>query len=117
MSNDSSDTFEEFAKVELMGHSVLIARVTKASIGGFIRCDVLNSECGIEQTKLISPKAVYAISLLTKETALLLATQFGPPPVTRLHTPRPAIPELTNPDADSDYDDEQLPERWNGDGL
>ncbi|MBP8256060.1 MAG: hypothetical protein KAX37_01960 [Opitutaceae bacterium] len=70
MSNDSSDTFEEFAKVELMGHSVLIARVTKASIGGFIRCDVLNSECGIEQTKLISPKAVYAISLLTKETAI-----------------------------------------------
>lgn len=109
MNNDSSDTFEEFAQVELMGHNVLIARVTKAPIGDFIRCDVLNSECGIEQTKLISPKAVYAISLLTKETALLLAKRFGTPPVARLHTPRPDTPELTSPDADFDHDDEQLP--------
>jgi len=86
MSTDESDTFEEYAEVELMGHghTVLIARVTKAPIGDLIRCDVLNSECRIEQTKLISPKAVYAISLLTKETALLLAKQFGPPPVARL---------------------------------
>jgi hypothetical protein len=80
--------FDEFAKVELFGHQQLIARVTKAPIGDFIRCDILDGKGKTAFTRLVNPKAVYAINLISRSLALALAKQFATePPVTRYDLP------------------------------
>jgi hypothetical protein len=90
-------TFEEYAKVELFGHTVLIARVTKAPIGDFIRADVLNADGTTSHTKLLNPKAVYALSLVSKEVALALAQRYqAEPPATRYELPQIAAPDTSD---------------------
>lgn len=87
----TEEHFEEYAKVELMGHSVLIAHVTKAPIGDFIRCDVLTSSGDTAFTKLVNPKAVYAINLVSREAALALAKAHeATPPAMRWELPQPS---------------------------
>lgn len=111
--SESTEHFEEYAKVELMGHSVLIARVTKAPIGDFIRCDVLAGDGSTVYTKLVNPKSVYAINLVSRNVAIALAKTYeAAPPVQRYELPSPATPA-----AAADEGDDDLPERWNGDGM
>jgi hypothetical protein len=113
--NETTETFDEFAKVELFGHTVLIARVTKAPIGDFIRADVLNADGSVSHTKLLNPKAIYALSLIDRDVALALAQRYqAEPPATRYELPQIAAPAPASIDAEEDDD---LPERWNGDGL
>lgn len=108
----SEEQFDGYAKVELMGHSVLIARVSKAPIGDFIRCDVLTADGGTAFTKLVNPKAVYAINLVSREAALALAKAYeATPPATQWELPKPELPASRNDD------NEDLPERCNSDCL
>ena len=94
MKEDTTPEFEEYAKVELFGHQQLIARVTKAPIGDFIRCDVFDAKGRTAFTRLVNPKAVYAINLISKSLALALAKQSAAePPVTRYDLPALAAPE------------------------
>jgi hypothetical protein len=110
--SDSAEHFEEYAKVELMGHSVLIARVTKAPIGDFIRCDVLAGDGSTVYTKLVNPKSVYAINLVSRDAAIALAKTYeATPPVQRYE-----LPSLPAPATAIDTAEDELPEGWNGDG-
>ena len=87
MSNDP-DTFDEFAKVELFGHQVIIARVTKAPVGDFVRCDVIDAKGKVTFTKLVNPKAIYAINLIDRKVAFALAkARAAEPPVQRYELP------------------------------
>ena len=89
---DIDPSFDEFAKVELFGHQTLVARVTKAPVGDFIRCDVLGAAGETVFTKLVNPKAIYAINLISREVALALAkTREAESPVQRYELP-PALP-------------------------
>lgn len=93
--------FEEYAKIELFGHTVLIARISKAEIGDFVRCDVLAPDGGTLYTKLVNPKAVYAINLITRDVAVALAKARGAePPVHRFELPAPAEPAGSTPSFD-----------------
>jgi hypothetical protein len=86
--SDTAETFDEFAKVELFGHQVIIARVTKAPIGDFIRCDVIDGKGATVFTRLVNPKAVYALNLVSRDVAMQLAARYGAePPVTRYELP------------------------------
>jgi hypothetical protein len=94
MSPDTEPTFDEFAKVELFGHQVLVARVTKAPVGDFIRCDVIGGDGATVYTKLVNPKAIYAINLISRDVALALAkTRSAEPPVQRYELP-PSLPSV-----------------------
>lgn len=88
MSEGTEQPFDEFAKVELFGHQVLVAHVTKAAIGDFIRCDVLDGKGGVAFTRLVNPKAIYAINLVSRELATALAQRLAAEaPVTRYDLP------------------------------
>ncbi|MBI5770796.1 MAG: hypothetical protein HZA93_23670 [Verrucomicrobia bacterium] len=88
MSAAAAEPFEEFAKVELFGHQVLVARVTKSEIGDFVRCDVLDAKGKVAFTKLVNPKAIYAINLIDKKAAFALAkVRAAEPPVQRFELP------------------------------
>jgi hypothetical protein len=88
MNTETEQPFDEYAKIELFGHQVLVARVTKAPVGDFIRCDVIDGEGKPLFTKLVNPKAVYAINLVSRDVALALAkSREAEPPVTRYELP------------------------------
>lgn len=88
MPETTETAFDEFAKVELFGHQVMIARVTKAPVGDFIRCDVLDGKGATVYTRLVNPKAIYAINLVARDVALCLAQRYSAePPVTRFELP------------------------------
>jgi hypothetical protein len=117
MSETAEQPFDEYAKVELFGHQQLVARVTKAPVGDFLRCDVLDGTGGVAFTRLVNPKAIYALNLISRDLALALAQRCAAePPVTRYELP-PAAPEPAPASLSADEGDDDLPERWNGDGL
>lgn len=88
MSDTTEQPFDEYAKVELFGHQQLVARITKAPVGDFIRCDVLDGKGGVAFTRLVNPKAIYAVNLISRDLALALAQRYAAePPVTRFELP------------------------------
>ena len=78
-----TEKFDQWAIVEIMGHQRLAGRVTEQTIGGvcFVRVDV--PECqGIKPfTKLLGAGAVYAITVVDKETAMAAAEHMREVPI------------------------------------
>lgn len=113
---DDQPQFDEWAIVELMGHQKMAGHVTQAPIGDFLRVDVYDAtgdEVEILYTRLINPKAIYAINPVSREVALAVGKQFAKPPVARwemraLLPPRDEVP--VGPDEDDWGDDED----WGG---
>lgn len=106
MSTEAETTFDEYAKVELFGHQVLIAHVTKAAVGDFIRCDVLDGQGAVAFTRLVNPKAIYALNLVSREVALALAQRHeAEPPVTRYDLPALAPASLPTTEDDGDLEE------------
>ena len=90
MNAETEQPFDEFAKIELFGHQLIVARVTKAPIGDFVRCDVIDGEGAVVFTKLVNPKAIYALNLISRDVALALAkARAAEPPVSRYELPAP----------------------------
>ena len=85
--DEKTNTFDEWALLELFGHQRLAGRVTEQQLGGssFVRVDVPEDgkKKGWKLSKLYNPSAIYSITPVTEETARLVAKSISPEPVTR----------------------------------
>lgn len=98
--------FEEWAVVELFGHSRIAGKVSEATIGGcaFVRVDVPATETRPAYTKFFGNGAIYAMTPCDEEVARLAAAeieQYNVP--IRVTMPRPAL------SAGREDDDDSLP--------
>ena len=69
--------FDEWAKVELFGHQVIVGKVSEATMAGgaFLRVDVPQVEECPPFTRFYGPSAIYCISPITEEIARALITR------------------------------------------
>lgn len=78
----STEKFNSWCMVELFGHARIVGNVTEATIGGcsFVRVDV--PEVGERQayTRYFGNGAIYAITPMSKEAAMLLLEQIAEEP-------------------------------------
>lgn len=90
MSEQTKEAFNEWAKVELMGHSVIVGRVSEASMAGgtFLRVDVPAIGPLPGYTKLFNPSAIYGITPVTEAVAMALLDHYRPEPVSRYEMPQ-----------------------------
>jgi hypothetical protein len=103
---DQKDTFEEWAIVELFGHSRIAGKITEQTIGGcsFIRIDVPEINGKQPFTKLYSQGAIYGITFVDELTAKLYAKQLQVEPINvwQLEHAMKSLPEHD----EEDYDQE-----------
>ena len=99
-----TEKFDQWAIVELFGHSRIAGRVTEQVIGGcsFVRVDVPAVNGDQPFTKLYGNGAIYAMSLVDEETATGAASMIRVRPVDEWSARR----MLQLPDTDM----EQMPE-------
>jgi len=97
MSDDKKQNgaFDEWAKVELFGHQVIVGRVTQAEIAGgaFIRVDVPVTNGNPAFTRFFGPSAIYSITPVTEQIARDLLQVYRREPVTRYEMPQLSAPE------------------------
>jgi hypothetical protein len=98
--SDKPEKFSEWAKVELMGHNVIIGQVSEASLAGgaFLRVDVPSFNGSPAFTRYFSPNAIYGISPVTEEVARALLTHYRHEPVSRFE-----MPQLAEKSTEADY--------------
>jgi hypothetical protein len=100
------EQFESWAIVEIFGHQTFVGLVTEQAIGGcnFVRVDVpdLPAVNGYPKspafTKLFGQGAIYAITPMSKEAAMVAATRLRPRPVTEYLLPAPASRQIEDGD-------------------
>ncbi len=75
--------FELTAVVELFGHTRMAGTVTEQVVGdaSFIRIDVPETKVQPKFTRLLNPKAIYAINPVTKKVMLEMAQQMEVTPI------------------------------------
>lgn len=104
---NSEKTFHEWAKVELMGHNVMIGLVTEAPIAGvvFLRVDVPERNGLPGFTRFINPSSIYAINPISEAIAIALIGRCSYAP-----------PQIEGPTENSASTHEDDHEDWNDDG-
>jgi len=91
-----TETFEQYAIVELFGRSVIAGLVTEQVIGGqgFVRVDVpaMNEQAAF--TKFYGPGAIYAITPSDKESVLAAVEGLRQKPIDvwKLNLPKLELP-------------------------
>jgi hypothetical protein len=75
--------FEEWAKVELMGHQMVIGKVTEVALAGgaFLRVDVPARGDDVAFTRFYNPSAVYCIHPMDEAVAKAMLDRFAVNPV------------------------------------
>lgn len=75
--------FEEWAIVEVMGHSSYAGLVSEFALGGaaFVRVDVPEVDSRAGFTKLLSPGSIFAITPCSQESALEYLRRLRPRPL------------------------------------
>lgn len=99
--------FEQWAVVEVMGHSVFAGKVTEQVVGGstFIRVDVPAVDGAPEFYKLLGASSIFAITPCSEERARLAAQRiFASPLPVWIPTPTPALPSPAEVPDLSDYE-------------
>jgi hypothetical protein len=78
-------TFDEWAKVELFGHQVIVGRVTEATLAGgsFLRVDVPATNGNPAFTRFFGPSAIYSITPVGEQVARDLLQVYRKEPVSR----------------------------------
>ena len=78
-----SETFDQFAVVELFGHQIIAGKVTEQVIGGqgFVRVDVPTIEDQEGFTKFYGAGAIYAITPCNEETMLAAVSGLRQKPI------------------------------------
>lgn len=104
-----TETFDQWAIVEIMGHQRLAGRVTEQVIGStsFIRVDVPAVNDNQPFTRLLGGGAIYAISIVDEETARAAAVQIRAAPVDEWSARRMLGLEGMNRALDFDGDTEE----------
>jgi len=99
---DKQVKFEEWAKVELMGHQMAVGLVSEAVIAGgaFLRVDIPKTSRTPEHTRFYSPGAVYCISPISEGVARQLAESATSAPVQRYELPE--LEDKSDPQEDED---------------
>ena len=80
---EQQPSFEQWCIVEVMGRQVIAGRVTEQVIGGcpFIRVDVPENDNRPAFTRFYGQAAIYAMTPVSEEVALLALRRFEPEPV------------------------------------
>ena len=83
--DDKKQGFEEWALLELFGHSKLAGKVSEITIAGgaFVRVDVPDKTGRIVLTKFLHPNAIYAISPCDENIAVAAASNIDAAPIKR----------------------------------
>lgn len=104
MSDNKTNSFNEWALVELFGHQKIVGKVSEATLAGgaFLRCDVPEFNGNPAFTRFYGPGAIYSINPVTEEIARGLMTQYRNVPVNRFELPQ--IADKARPHDDSDDD-------------
>src|ERR1043166_5150181 len=78
-------SFDQWAKVELFGHQVIVGRVTEATLAGgsFIQVDVPATNGNPAYTRFFGPSAIYSITPVSEQIARDLLQVYRKEPVTR----------------------------------
>jgi len=84
VSEQTTERFEEWAILELMGHRRLAGRITEQTIGGasFLRLDIPGNGERKAFTQFYSGQAVYCITPTTEAVARMIAASSCVEPVT-----------------------------------
>jgi len=85
----SSESFNEWAIIEVMGHRTVVGRVSEAELAGgsFIRVDVPAVGEGTPYTQYYRPEAIYCITPTTEDVARAIAEDRRPLPLARWEIP------------------------------
>jgi len=106
---ETTDKFDQWAIVELMGHQRIAGRVSEETIGGtsFLRVDVPKLEDLPAFTKFYGSSAIYAMTPVSEEVARATAMQIRERPVNVYELPADMQKRL--PLGDDDHDDSDQP--------
>lgn len=103
--SEKTETFNEWALVELFGHQKIVGKVSEATLAGgaFLRVDVpaFNGEAGF--TRYYGPSAIYSMSPVSEEIARGLMERYRNVPVSRYELPQ--IADKVQSGAASPYHD------------
>lgn len=112
-----TDVFNEWAKVELMGHSEIAGHVTVQNVAApMLRVDVPDAAGNILYSRLFNPAAIYSITPVAMQIAIGLAVKMDAKPISRFDLAKlaqqapPMLPGIeqgqldADPDEDLDYD-------------
>lgn len=80
------ETEKFWAIVELFGHVVLAGQVSKCEIGDFVQINIPDCDSVPSWTKMVNPKAIYAITPTTEEVARAKAENIKAMPVNKWDT-------------------------------
>ena len=85
-----SNSFDEWALVELFGHQRIVGRVTESVLAGgsFLRVDVPSFNGAPAFTRFIGPSAIYSLNPITEEVARGLMANGRNEPVSRFELPQ-----------------------------
>jgi hypothetical protein len=101
-----SETFDQFAIVELFGHGVIAGKVSEQIIGGqsFIRVDVPDVDDRPSFTKFFGAAAIYAITPCNVDTVYMAVRNLRQVPIElwKLNLPRLSRPLDTQDDDDNE---------------
>ncbi len=81
---ENQDKF--WAIVELFGHTVLAGQVSKCEIGDFVQINIPQVDAMPAWSKMVNPKAIYAITPCTEEVARSKAESIKQMPIDRWDT-------------------------------
>lgn len=100
-----TETFEQFAIVELFGHNVIAGKVSEQVIGGqgFVRVDVPAVDGQDSFTKLYGPGAIYSITPTDEATMLTAVKGLHQKPIEVWKLNLPQLPEVGISDAEEDF--------------
>jgi hypothetical protein len=78
-----NQSFDEWAIVDLFGHTRLAGKVKQQAVGGcsFVRVDVPYTKAAKGFTRLVGEKAIYSITITDETTARLIAEYCTPVPM------------------------------------
>jgi hypothetical protein len=84
-----TESFDQWALLELFGHKKIVGRVRETNIGGgaFIRVDVPAVNGEKEYTRYYNPSAIYSLNPVSEEVARALVQTYHEPPVHRYEMP------------------------------
>lgn len=99
---EAKSTFDEWALVELFGHSRIVGHVTEQSIAGgaFVRVDVPDKDGNTIFTRFFGHGAIYSMSPIGRDLALQLAARQDVAPVSRYDLP--SLKDKTDGSGESD---------------
>lgn len=97
--------FDEWALLELFGHSKIAGRVTAVELGGasFVRIDVPEIDGKQAITRYFSPSAIFSITPMTEQTVRsIIKTGLQPELISRYDVKR-MLPALREQYPDEEY--------------